>query len=218
MINIIAGLPGAGKTAYLAKLVQKFLVEGEVVYSYKYLHFNDDRVRYFDEITEIKKLKNVIIILDEAQIWFNSRYWDKIDPALQYALQQHRHAGVDIWGAVQHINRLDTMMRELVQNYYEIRRVIGTSIRRKNGQTIFPRHPFQISLLQSCDIHRVKNVTRNVGSGLVRPVLFTRKEFDFYDTLAEYEDVFLNARFQVDKVECWTCRTCGHKSIKSIKK
>jgi len=210
MINIIAGLPGAGKTAYLSKLVQKFLKEGETIYSYKLLKFKNPAVKYFNEIFEIKKIRQAIIILDEAQIWFNSRTWERLDPGLQYALQQHRHMGVDIYGAVQHVNRLDAIMRELVQEYWEINRIAGTNIHRRSGKLVYPRVPWQLSTIRHCDIKRANNVTHAVGSGMPSLVLFTKKDFEFYDTLADYSEVKGHEKYSEEVVRMFRCNSCGH--------
>lgn len=204
MINIVTGKPGEGKTTYLAKLVQQFLKEGVTVWSYEKCKFNDPRVHYFKEISEIRHLRNAVIILDEAQMWFNSRKWDTLDDALQYALQQHRHKGVDIWGAVQNINRLDTVMRELVGQYYEVRQVFGTKIRRGK----MPKNPWGVFSIRKYD---------PLDANLKKPKLLGfrlfcagKKLFDFYDTQADFD-------FKEEENFCWvkqfTCPTCHHKKI-----
>lgn len=118
-IHILTGRPGTGKTYVLTDKAIQFADKGRPVYSnYK---INHPKVKYYTKISELVDIKNGVILMDEAQIYFNSRNWEALDERLQYKLQQHRKQGLDIWGTVQNIKRLDVVMRELVSNYYECR-------------------------------------------------------------------------------------------------
>jgi len=216
MINLIAGLNGSGKSTYLGRKVTEALNAGDTVYTFYKFRFKDPRVKYFHKIDEIIDMQNCLIVLDEAQLWFNSRSWDTLNVDLQYALQLHRHQGVDLWGAVQHANRVDTVFRELVHNYFEIKRIAGTQPKRIKGKTYLPKRPWQLSWIRPYDIMRANNVTRSAGHyGMGRPLFFTKKDFEVFDSFADWREDTTKSDFIKEEVEVWTCKTCGHKSYKN---
>jgi hypothetical protein len=206
MINLITGIPGSGKTLYLAKLVQQMLKNGEEVWSYFKCRFNDSRVKYFREIEEIQHIKNANIILDEAQIWFNAREWDKFPKALQYALQLNRHHGVDMWGATQDISQIEKQYRDKIQNFYEVYKVFGTEIRKNK----MPKHPWGVFALRKMSPSEVK-LAESHRKILGYKVFFADKKlFDFYDTLADYE---LEKEVFTYYVKVNVCSVCKHKEV-----
>ncbi len=204
-INLITGKPGSGKTAYLAKLVkEKFLPNGVQVYSYFRLKFNDSRIKYFKEISEIQSYRNAVVILDEAQIWFNARKWNLLPASLQYALQQHRHKGIDIWGAVQNLQRLDIIVRELVAKYYEVKKIMGSRDEIGRERTQNPWGIFRI-----CEFHpeEAGKIKRQIlGLKFFR---INKELCDFYNTFAEYENEEENLIYVPVKI----CPLCKHKKI-----
>lgn len=132
MINIYMGKPGSGKTYALVRLAYKLINEGRDVYSNFHIDFSKmpmkedhGKLRFWKNITDIVDIKSGEILIDEAQIYMNSRDWRKMPPPLQYKLQQHRKHGINIWGAVQNVKRIDTVARELVNSVFRVRR-IGT--------------------------------------------------------------------------------------------
>jgi len=214
MINVITGKPRNGKTTWLAKLVRdEFLKQGLQVFTYYKCRFNDDRVKYFKNIYEINAIKDSIIVLDEGQIWFNSRKWELLDEDLQLALQQHGHHRVDLWVSVQNIKRLDTVMRELVANYYEVKKVAGTEWEIGKPR---PKHPwgfYTIHKFEPEDANKKRRVS-------LKFKWFTagRKLYDFFDSYVNYDD-----EYQQEKTKPYTkmmpvkiCPMCNsHKLIYS---
>jgi len=213
MINIITGIPDSLKSAWLSFFVKQFLDEGTEVISYELTRFADDRVKYFKNIFEIQAMKNCVLILDEAQMFFNSRNWDTMSPSLQFAFQQHRHYGMDIWGAVQNIKRLDIVVRELVSNYYESSKIIGTG----TPTPLKPiRYPFALGMLRRFDPLDANLKKRTFKSLKVH--LFTKKDFDFYNTLADYKDLVNKQDSNIQMLPVESCRACGRRKILGVKR
>lgn len=209
MINLITGLPGAGKTLFLAKLVRQFLKDGVEVWSYEECRFKDDRVKYFKNINEIKRIKNAVIILDEVQIWFDSHGWQKLDQRIRFALQQHRHKGLDLWGTTQEIGFVDITYRKIIQKYYEIHKVFGTNI--KNGKK--PKIPWGLYAVREMDKSEVKLAESHRAIKGYRLFWAGKKLFDFYDTEADY-DVLEDPVSYLVKVSDKTCPVCQHREVK----
>lgn len=126
MINIITGRPGSGKTYILTRIALDHLKAGRDVYSNYFIKWEGNNLHYWDNHSELVGIRSGVIIMDEAQVYFNSRKWEALDERLQYKLQQHRKDGLDIWGTVQHESRLDVVMRELVGRFYRCEKVLGS--------------------------------------------------------------------------------------------
>lgn len=206
-IHIITGRPGSGKTYYLALKAKKFLEQGLDVYSNFGLNWNGPNIHYYKEFDELIAVKNGVILMDEAQIYLNCRFWDKLDPSFQYKLQQHRKHGLDIWGTVQSVNRLDVIFRELVSNYYEVKKV-GTGEKKGGG---LPKHPFGFFILREYDIKEANKIKRKPF--LITLLLMRKKILGFYDT---FKDLGFRSVDQVDdiiSVKMYICPTCGAQKV-----
>lgn len=119
MITLIFGKPGKGKTYILTEKADKELKLGREVWSNYYLEWKGDNLHYYNDLKEIKNVENALILMDEAQIYLNSRYWESLELDFQIKLQQHRKDGLDIWACAQHPKRLDIVARELVQDLFK---------------------------------------------------------------------------------------------------
>lgn len=132
MINIYVGKPGMGKTYALVRLAYKLINQGRNVYSNFHIDFstlplkpNCGKVFYWHDINEIVPIKQGEIIIDECQIYMNSRKWKDLPLSVQYKLQQHRKQGLNIHGAVQNVRRIDSVARELVNSIFECKKALG---------------------------------------------------------------------------------------------
>jgi len=109
--------------------------------SFRYLHAKllsqkdkrRGRLYFWNELDELLDIRGGEILIDECQIYFNSRAWKRLPFRLQYKLQQHRkhirkntdgsYMALNIWGAVQNVKRIDTVVRELVNNIYSLKKI-----------------------------------------------------------------------------------------------
>lgn len=133
MINILTGRPGTGKTYGLVRIAYHAVKQGTDVYSNFKIDFqnmekeNIGRLNrhlfFWEDVNDLIKIKKGIILIDEAQIYFNSRNWLNLPLRLQYKFQQHRKHGLDIYGAVQNVNRIDKIVRELVNKIFVVRKL-----------------------------------------------------------------------------------------------
>ena len=182
MINIILGLPGAGKTYVLTRKACEFLKKGYPVYSNFPLNLEHpliapykERVFYWKEADELVKIESGIILMDEAQVYFNSRKWSELDPRMQYKLQQHRKDGLDIWGTCQNEARIDTVMRELVTHYYLCNKFFGS---REGAKRVWG--------LIRCAIFYPEEIKKTQRRHIVSEWYTIRKKFcEVYDTNAK---------------------------------
>lgn len=129
MITIIEGIPGSGKTYYAVReLVQGEHYYYEKVYTNIKLNLPYIKLKYpelykkieyigADEIENLgawaQDKSNCLIILDEVQIYYNSREWQKRNKEFLEFLTQHRKQGVDLWVITQDKKNIDTQFRRL---------------------------------------------------------------------------------------------------------
>jgi len=177
MINIITGKPGSGKTYFLVYQAYKSLLAGRDVYSNFHLDFSKHKnfkkmtgkIFYWHKISDLNDLRSGDILMDEAQIYMNSRKWKDLDERFQYKLQQHRKHGLNIWGTAQNVKRIDCVARELVNSIFVV---------KKCGR-IFVVNEFDIE-----EIDKAKRQSYGVK------FLFLRRGFyACYDTLQEVVSV-----------------------------
>lgn len=194
-IHILTGLPGSGKTAFLSKKANDFAKQGREVWANKGYTLNIPNVRYYSKIKELVNIKNGVILMDEAQVYLNSRNWETLDEQFVYKLQQHRHHGLDIWGTVQNVKRLDVVMRELVSHYYECR-ILNFLI-------------LKFILVRQYDIRDAEKPDEKRKMLDWHLNFFDEQVFDLYDTFGDverFEEVVSN----VVTRDFRKCPDCGH--------
>lgn len=162
-----------GKTYALVRLAYKLINEGRDIYSNFHIDFSSMPLKqghgslyYWDDILDIVPVKSGEIIIDECQIYMNSRKWKDLPLAVQYKLQQHRKQGLNIHGAVQNVKRIDSVARELVNSIFECKKVL---------------HRFFI--VREYDIEDIDKQSRSSYS--TQMYFFNMKLAKCYDTLQE---------------------------------
>lgn len=208
MITVIQGRPGMGKTVFLVAEALRLLAKGYDVYTNIELTLPEkskrkNKLHRIETLEDIVNLKEGKIVLDEVQTYLNSRNWDKLDIRFQLLLQQHRKRGLDIIGATQSIKRADVVFRELVQVFYDIRKIVTFKI---------GKDAFGFFLLREYDPDSMESATHSYES-VGWPKLFFADPFTFriYDTTQEYELIS-----NVGKIETETYRIVEKPSITRI--
>ena len=150
-IIIWTGRPGTGKTYSLVRECIKLLNRGEIVYSnfkinwdgYKekktwwkkllfkigikkeWKEYPASNLRGWTHLHEWEDMKNCYIACDEAHFYFNSRQWKNLSMEFMRKVAQHRKDGIHVIGTVQNIRRIDVIVRELVDFWYECSIFLG---------------------------------------------------------------------------------------------
>lgn len=114
-VSIIYGLPGAGKSYFLACLADEYIKSGFDVccnYPIKGTHI----IKKSDINTDLC-LSNSVILLDEAHTLFNSRSFKDFNRMCHEFFSLHRHLGNRIYLVTQHPARLDVVIREIASDF-----------------------------------------------------------------------------------------------------
>jgi len=180
MITVVQGRPGQGKSVFLVAEIFRFLRKGHMVYSNIEVKVPEkwkDQFVLIHSLDECTKLRSGKIVLDEIQVYLNSRNWDKLDTKFQLLLQQHRKRGLDILGAAQSIKRADVVFRELVQVFYAINKIITFRI---------GRYSFGFFYLREYDPDSIESQSRSYEPiGWFFPFFADPYTMSLYDTTQE---------------------------------
>lgn len=115
MVVGLYGLPGSGKTYYLAKLGLEALAQGRQVFANFRIRemVHSQNFHYFNDIFDVINIRNGVILIDEINLSFPSRIWDKLPPQFLYFWSQTRKMQLDIYFTSQHPDRVDKVIKEI---------------------------------------------------------------------------------------------------------
>jgi len=194
MIYLFVGKPGSGKTYTLVYYCYKFFKEGKKIYSNFFIDLPG--VIYFKNFQDILDVENAVILIDEAQIYLNSRKWDILPEDFQYKLQQHRKDGIDIYATTQHESRLDTIFREIVGRFFVVHNFFNLFF-----------------WLTEFSPNEMKRNLKTIES--VRIIPFKKKIASLYDTLKKIDYNFSDDDFIYKDAKLRICPKCGSKKYLS---
>lgn len=154
-IYVITGKPRHGKTYYMSTLVVKMLKQKRRIFSNIKLNFGvgalkkfsedlvgdwsekldrsnpNKQVFYWSNIHEWEHFENGVILVDEAQRYFNARQWLMLSQDTEMKLQQHGKDNLDVWATTQHYSRIDITLRYLVEKFYIVKTILGKPNNKK---------------------------------------------------------------------------------------
>lgn len=141
MINIWVGLPGSGKTLKLAKValwllernrkyerrtgVRRYVISN-VKFSKEIEEKYKDNIRYWTELEDLWKCKNVDVIWQEMSVYLDAMEYEKVPREMKRWLAMHRHYGIEIYGDTQRFGNLYNQLRYLVNNVFRLVKVVGS--------------------------------------------------------------------------------------------
>lgn len=126
MITCVFGLPGQGKSTYMARLAHQALTtrRGRRRYDRVYCNFNMAgcyQLSYDD--LGVYNFENCLILLDEMMNEADSRDFKKFDAMKKYFFSNHRHYGVDVIYFTQSWDDVDKKIRNNTAELYHIKKL-----------------------------------------------------------------------------------------------
>lgn len=155
-VTLYTGSPGSGKSLHCTEVIIKALQKGiNVISNYsiaiervegvrgKYVNKSDDTItvkfliEFAKEFHEKGKEGQTIVVIDEAQLKFNSRAWQSKDRTdWNKFFTVHRHLGYEVILATQKDSFLDSQIRGLIE--YELNH---KNLKKSKLGDIFPFMP-----------------------------------------------------------------------------
>lgn len=117
---MITGLKGAGKTAYMTKLLYDDFKRGHKVRANYKLEFKSEGIDLDFLLTNPYELQNMSLGIDEAQTWLDCRMSaSKKNRIFSYLMLQSRKRHVDIYFTSQQAANVDIRVRKNIDFLYE---------------------------------------------------------------------------------------------------
>lgn len=216
MIELYSGTPGSGKSVHLAKEIRsrlqarKCIIIGNFYINTKEIkkcrgtyimvqnfRLTPDRLLAFSRRLSShygRRLREgeLLLIIDEAQLLFNSRDWRNLSrQGWMSFFQQHRHYGYDVLFAAQFDRMLDRQVRSLIEYDYVHRKInragnLGAVIGFIFGGNLF------IYIKKWYPIHEKVESHFFMGSRQVYALYDSYNHFD--SPVPDQKDVFKNRR------------------------
>ena len=130
MITGYFGLPGCGKSTFLAKIARQYLAQGYPVYVLDSQPIDGCSLISFDDLGKFD-MTGSVIILDEVSLFADNRDYKQFSQKVKQFMILHRHYHCDIIWATQQYDGVDRKIRELTTCLYYIRSygMISTAVR-----------------------------------------------------------------------------------------
>lgn len=112
---MFVGRRGKGKTAIAVKVSLGRMDHGEKVYANLEIRDRENGRRggRVFSLLQCLDLEDCTVVIDEANMWTNSRMWQKVPPQILEAWQESRKSAVSFIFTTQHEQRVDLVIREL---------------------------------------------------------------------------------------------------------
>lgn len=212
-VRIFAGETGAGKTLLANHMAQKIIrrskryekrgFQGMKVFS---TFFMDGANRLKSDFYNYKYPKNSVLILDEAQIMFDSREMtkmikEKVSNKLKAQMSLHRHHKLDIWYITQSPREIDAQIRRYANELYTIDQTIffrKFSVILKKLKISARVVPILVIYKRWKDVNdyerwynNVENLSPKAYGAVTRFAIISRKSYETYNT--EQDDTYYNS-------------------------
>lgn len=166
-VTAAVGLPGSGKSYYLAEMALKGIKRGLPVYSNAGFDVAGTKpISSFEQFAELRG--PAVVVWDELPLYFNARKWADFPDGMLYKLTQIRKDGIQLYYSTIHEMLVDTVLRRLTFAWIEHRHMAGRLVRR----TYWPPREFR---------------TEGNASYRKEIIVMKRRVMDAYDTLGRVE-------------------------------
>lgn len=199
MIIVISGLPGAGKSAQLARIAIGLLYRNKKYFKksgvrrllYTNLKLSSKVLAEFDgfvcewvDPAQLTKIRDADVLWDEIATHLDATQWQNMSLELKRWLQQHRKFGIELYGTAQDFAQVDKSFRRLTSDLIHVTKIIGT--RDKSATQPEVKRVFVISIKRTLDPQAYdEEKSKFSGGGLPWPMLITKKDIEIFDTNAE---------------------------------
>jgi len=207
----ITGLPGAGKSAYLARVALRCLNENRKQHEKAIKLFKEGKIdvlpekrmvwsnmrftewveqeyagyfAYWSDRMQLIKLRDCDIFIDEEQLYFDAQEWQMMSASEKRFFQQHRRYGVDIYAAAQDFAQVDKSIRRVTSNLLMLRKFIGTrdiSSTRPNPKWVLVLSTI-VELEPEIYDETISKITGGTFKGFL---LITKKDTQIFNTREE---------------------------------
>lgn len=199
MKKIYSGLEGSGKSLKLARITQELVhrnaawgkqigtprpIASNMRFSdafFEYAKSLGVPIIYWQNLDELIKLEQCDVIIDEVGNYFDSRMWADLSLDVRKWLTQGSKCGIEIYGSAQDFAQVDKSFRRLVNELYDIRKMIGS--RRPSATKPPVKRIWGICFARALDPQGYDEDKKAFnGSFIPIPFLIRKADCDIFDT------------------------------------
>ena len=186
MISLLFGLPGSGKSLLLSYIAYR-AVNGKSInfhgfnisttkYERVYTNFPCEGAYKLDfDLFGVADFRNCLILIDEIQLFADSRNFRNFGDNLKYFFSMHRHFKVDIVACSQSFSSVDCRIRSLTHKLYYIDGV-GKFVRVREIISYF-------------DVYKTIQEGYDYARGFNTKYFFAPRLYKYNDTYATIKDI-----------------------------
>lgn len=97
-------------------LWKKFLMKIGLKKTWK--EYPKENLTYWKKLDDLYDFKNGAVLMDEAHVYMRARKWESLPEDMERKLAQHGKHRLDLIATTQHQDRIDKIMREIVDYWY----------------------------------------------------------------------------------------------------
>jgi len=196
---IFSGLEGSGKSLKLAMVVSSLVernskwaekssivrpIRSNIEFTQEFVDRAESLkvpITYWRNLDELINFKECDVIIDEVGNYFDSRMWADLSLDVRRWLTQGSKSGIEIYGSAQDFAQVDKSFRRLVNELYEIRKLLGS---RRPAATKPPvEHIWGVCLMLPLNPQGYDEDKKQFSAGLIPRFFFIRQKFcDIFDT------------------------------------
>jgi len=198
MITVISGLPGAGKSLKLARIIVGILHRNKKYFektgirrhlytnlalSRKVVEEYEPFIQYWEDTRQLTELRDCDVIWDELATAMDATQWQNMSLTLKRWLQQHRKMGIDIYGTAQDFSQVDKSFRRLTSHLIHLTKLIGSQDKSATRPDI--RNIWGLCTVRELDPQQYNEQKSKFESKSLPSFMFiSRSDIELYDTTA----------------------------------
>ena len=128
-VTAAVGLPGAGKSYYLAEQARRGMMRGVPVYSNAGFDVQGtETIASFEEFAGLEG--PAVVVWDELPLYFSARRWADFPDGMLYKFTQIRKDAIELYYSTIHPMMVDATLRRITFEWVEHHHVAGRLMRR----------------------------------------------------------------------------------------
>jgi hypothetical protein len=126
-----------------------------------YANYKVEGAEYFKELSDVRHVKNALILIDEAGIYLPAQAWRDIPFEFIRQIRQHRHDGLDMWYTAQDMQDVAPYLRRITQFQHDYQRFYKIFFCKTSNPRTKVRYGFDISILDK-NVYTKYDTTENI--------------------------------------------------------
>lgn len=161
---------------------------------------------YWRELEQLTELDACDVFIDEIGNYLDARNWPDLSQTTKRWITQGAKTGVEIYGAAQNFGQVDVAFRDLVNELWDVTKVIGSPRPGKNLPPV--KRIWGFCFMQGLQAQNWNRDTQKFESGGLFNIRFFRIQKKYCELFDTNKKIVTSNRIPKKHVE-YFCPTCG---------